>query len=105
MSLQQARERLAALEGPRQRFHHARHKHATLAEELARAPEKFAAHPKLIAAVHEAHDEAERLHHEARAAHDAHTNAFKEKGVDLDREIDKAAQAVLDVRAATDKGE
>ena len=99
MSLQDAEARLAELEGPRQRFHHARHAHVTLGEELARAKEKFAGHPKLIEALQTAHDEAETRHAAGKADHEAHTHAFRGKGLDLDREIDRAAQAVLDARA------
>ena len=99
MSLQDAEARLAALEGPRQRFHQARHAHVTLGEELARAKEKFAGHPKLIEALQAAHDEAGTRHDAEKADHEAHAHTFKQKGLDLDREIDRAAQAVLDARA------
>src|SRR5579862_8597243 len=99
MSLQDAEARLAELEGPRQRFHQARHAHVTLGEELARAKEKFAGHPKLIEALQVAHDEAEARHAVEKADHEAHAHACKQKGADLDREIDRAAQAVLDARA------
>jgi len=99
MSLQDAEARLSELEGPRQRFRHAQHAHVTLGEELARAKEKFAGHPKLIEALQAAHDEAETRHAAEKSGHEAHAHAFKQKGLDLDREIDRAAQAVLDARA------
>lgn len=98
MSLHEAEARLAELEGPKQRFHQARHAHVTLGEELARAKEKFAGHPKLIEALQAAHDEAQALHAAQKAEHEIHAHAFREKGLDLDREIDRAAQTVLDVR-------
>lgn len=98
MNVQDAEATLSKLEGPRQRYHNARHDQATLADELARADEKHAKRPKVIEALLEAHDEAAVAHREAKEKHDAHANAFREKGVDLDREIDKAAQAVLDAR-------
>lgn len=99
MSLHEAEARLAELEGPRQRFHLAGHAHVTLGEELARAKEKFSGHPKLIEALQAAHDEARTRHEARKADHEAHAHAFRQKGLDLDREIDRAAQAVLDARA------
>ena len=101
MSLQEAEARLAELEGPRQRFHQARHAHVTLGEELARARERFDGHPKLIEALQAAHDEAGARHVSEKADHEAHAHGFRQKGLDLDREIDRAAQAVLDARTET----
>jgi predicted nucleic acid-binding Zn-ribbon protein len=98
MNVQDAEAALSKLEDPRQRYHNARHDHATLADELARAQEKHAGRPKMLAALQEEHDLAYSAHQDAKAEHEAHVQRFQDKGVDLSREIDHAAQAVLDAR-------